>query len=71
MDRSEVGALTNRGIKVVIFHTQNEILIQKRFTGVGLRGRQNFKSFSLETSFMSKKLRDTRDSNSGSFLPLI
>ena len=38
--------------KFVISHTQNEILKQKNFTGSGLE--ETFKSFFLETIFMSK-----------------
>ena len=51
----------------MISHTHNEILKQNNFTGSEFEGGiKTFKSFFLETIFMTK-LRDTRGSNLGSF----
>ena len=52
----------------MISHIHNEILKQKNFTGSGFEGTPKFlKALFIEAIFMLK-LRDTRGSNSGSFL---
>ena len=56
MDKSEV-KLQNSEKNIVISHT-HEILKQKNFTGSGFEGVPKFKSFFLETMFMTKLLQN-------------